>query len=139
MANAGLISASGLARLSSLAWDIGIAIGRGDRFRRDVAPGRQARHFAGQPAEDDPAGIAHGAEIQLVREGGCKHLGLFDGFTVFGGQVPPTAKRFFARVVFAEFSQNTPNLSPAAGIRDSAIWFPYFVVANHSHLAYYCE
>src|SRR4051812_20029895 len=123
MANAGLTLVSGSSRPRSLARDIGIAIGRRDRFRRNIAPWRQPRHFAGQPAENHPAGIAHRAKIEIGREGGGENLGLLDGFAVFRRKFPPTAKGFFARFVFAEFSQNTPNLSPAAGIRDSAIWF----------------
>ena len=86
------------------------------RFRRDIAPGRQAGAFAQKPAQDELAGVCHAPEIKLCCERCCKDLGLLLGLSLVGGKFPPAPEGFLPRFVLRQFSQNTPNLSPAFGI-----------------------
>ena len=59
--------------------------GGGDRFGRNIAPRRQAREIADEPAQDDLPAVAHGAEIELARKGGGKELSLLERLAVVWG------------------------------------------------------
>ena len=86
--------------------------GGGDRFGRNIAPGRQAREVADEPAQDDLPAVAHGAEIELAREGGGKELSLLGGRAIVRGEGVPASEGFLPRLVLGLLYQNTPILAP---------------------------
>ena len=67
---------------------------------------------ADEPGFDDLALVAHGAEIELAREGGGKEFSLLESLAIVWGERVPASEGFLPRFVLGLLYQNTPILAP---------------------------